>query len=351
MMKLRYRHILLLVSIAMIITGSLVQFLIQTNFGLATTKEIDIQTVDQTSIHATIQVPQIASETNPLPGVVVIHGVYQSKEWLRAFGNELVRRGFISLSIDAASHGNSDYASYDSDRGGAAAIEYLNGLSYVSKIGVVGHSMGAGISIQALRQTNVVVDAVVLIGSGSSWMGESVNSTYPHNLLITVGKYDELVKISGLSTNLAQIFGEITDISPNILYGSFENNTARKLVITESNHLLETIDPAIVGETVDWMKNSLQEPKDQDWIHKQNLIYPLHIFAGLLSSIGIILSMLPLIVMFLDISFFNELKSKVNTNHTLTNRNYLLFGGFYAIIPSLTMFPALFLPQIPFFFQ
>jgi pimeloyl-ACP methyl ester carboxylesterase len=349
MVNIRYRYILLLLSLTMIVTGALIQFLIQTNFGLATTSEIDFRTADQVSIHATLQVPKIASETNPLPGVVVIHGVYQSKEWLRAFGVELVRRGFVTLSIDAASHGNSDYVSYDSDRGGAAAIEYLDSLSYVSNIGIVGHSMGAGIATQALALSSVVVDAMVFVGWGSKNLNEWANNTYPNNFLITVGRYDELFNIPTLLTTLAPIFGESSEISPNQLYGSFNDNSARKLVIGETNHLLETIDPEIIGETVEWLKFSLQkEENNSNWIPKNKLIYPLHILAGLISSLGIIISILPLLVILTDVNFFSEIKGKVTTDHALPNRSYWLIGIFYALISLLTLFPTLFLPQIPF---
>ena len=80
-----------------------------------------------------------------MPGVVVIHGVYLSKEWLMGFGIELARRGFVVLTIDAVGHGNSDpRTSWSGDRGGIVAVEYLDGLSYVSTLGFIGHSMGAG---------------------------------------------------------------------------------------------------------------------------------------------------------------------------------------------------------------
>jgi dienelactone hydrolase len=151
----------------MIVIGISTSFLIQTDFGNVSTKEVDIFTKDGVRIHSTLQVPKVASSSNPRPGVVIIHGVYQSKEWLRAFGIELARRGFVTLTIDAASHGNSGYATSDSDRGGVAALEYLDNLPYVSKLGIVGHSMGAGITMQALNLTKLTIDSVVFVGGGA----------------------------------------------------------------------------------------------------------------------------------------------------------------------------------------
>jgi len=144
MRQIRPRYLVLLLSILMIFSGITTAWLVQNSFGSVITTEIDFSTHEGVNIHSTLQVPRVASESHPLPGVVVIHGVYQSKEWLRAFGIELSRRGFVVLTIDAASHGNSGYAEYESDRGGAAALEYLNSLEYVSNLGIIGHSMGAG---------------------------------------------------------------------------------------------------------------------------------------------------------------------------------------------------------------
>ena len=61
-----------------------------------------------------------------------------------AFGIELARRGFVVLTIDANGHGNSDPGTGS----GAAALDYITSLDYVdsTQIGLIGHSMGGGIS-------------------------------------------------------------------------------------------------------------------------------------------------------------------------------------------------------------
>ena len=96
MVKFHRRHVILIISIMMVVIGISTSFLIQTNFGNVNIKEIGLLTSEGVRIHSTLQVPKIASSSNPRPGVVIIHGVYQSKEWIRAFGIELARRGFVS---------------------------------------------------------------------------------------------------------------------------------------------------------------------------------------------------------------------------------------------------------------
>ena len=335
----------LLISIVMILGGISVAWLVQNDFGSVMTKEIELTTSDNVIIHTTLQIPNKASKSNPIPGVVVIHGVYQSKEWLMAFGIELARRSFVVLTIDAASHGNSGYASYDSDRGGAVALEYLQELDFVSKLGIVGHSMGAGIVIQALELTSVSVDAVVFVGGGSRNLSEWGNTTYPHNLLITVGRYDELYDDPDIFNSLSDPFGaEGGVVTPGELYGDFSNGSARKIIFGETNHLFETIDPIIISETVHWLRLSLKETD----ISTGDLIYHFHILGGLIASIGILLSIFPISTILLDFTPFISLKSVPSSRYAISTRGYFGLGFLYSIIGLGSFLPSLFLPSFPF---
>ncbi len=350
MKKIRPRYLVLILSISMVIGGSMTAWLIQNDFGTVSVTEVDILTDDSVTIHSTLQRPIYATASNPVPGVVVIHGVYQSKEWLRAFGIELARRGFVTLTIDAASHGNSEYASgTDSDRGGAAALEYLDSLAYVSKLGLVGHSMGAGIAIQALELTSVPIDALVFVGGGSRDMGDWGNSTYPKNLLITVGRYDELFNIPNLINSLTSVFNETSSISVGQRYGEFADGSARMLVIGQTNHLFETIDPIIISETIEWLKESLKGSGDDPyWISKGNLIYLFHILGGFISSLGIFLSFFPVLVILIDLPFFQSIKQIPSSSYSVSTRGYWAFGALYAGLSLGSFIPALLLPSIPF---
>jgi dienelactone hydrolase len=345
MNQVRSRYTVLIASIFLIIIGISISMLVQTDFGNVNTKEVDFLTEDGVLIHSTLQVPKVATSANPRPGVVIIHGVYQSKEWLRAFGIELTRRGLVALTIDAASHGNSEYASYDSDRGGAAALEYLYNLPYVSKLGLVGYSMGAGIAIQTLNLTTLPVDSSVFVGGGSRNMEEWANTTYPKNLLITVGRYDELFDIQDLYSSLTSTFGT-SSINPSQLYGNFDDGSARKLIIGETNHLFETIDPIIISETIDWLNESLFDSSNEKWISKNNLRYPFWILGGGISCIGILMSIFPLMVILIDLPFFNVLKNNPESKYEVKTKNYWIYGVIYAVITLGSFIPAIIFPSI-----
>ncbi|MFX0063049.1 MAG: dienelactone hydrolase family protein [Candidatus Hermodarchaeota archaeon] len=348
MRQIRLRYLVLLISIIMIIAGLASAWLIQNNFGTVITTELDLLTADNVVIHSTLQVPIAASSSNPMPGVVVIHGVIQSKEWLSMFGIELSRRGFIVLTIDARGHGNSGSGgSEDGDAGGIAALEYLDSQSYVSKIGLVGHSMGAGIARATIDHGSVTVDALVLVdgGTGSTW----ANSTYPNNLLVTLGQYSHSLSSHNL-TALADTFGTSAPIEPGTTYGNFSDGTARKLVIGPTDHLFSTADLVIVSETVAWLKNSLKDSgSDPYWLPKENLIYPLSILGGLISCLGILLSIFPVLAIVIDFTPFDKLKLSPSSNYAASTRKYWVLGLLYGIIALITFLPALIIgPFIPF---
>ena len=262
MPRLRPRYIVFLVSVIMIIGGISLAWGIQNNFGFTHTSEVTLITAEGVPIAGILQVPHAASPSSPLPGVIVIHGVMGAKEWMMGFGHELSRRGFVVLTIDAVGHGNSG-ASLGSgtDLGGIVALEFLDSLPYVSTIGMVGHSMGSGIAMQAINQSSIQVDSLVIVGS-RAWG----NTTYPHNMLVVTGLYDEFYDIPAFLNTLAVFFNTSAPVMSGQLYGDFSTGTARKVIIPLSNHLFEIVDPYTISESLDWLMYSLKGSPDAYWI-------------------------------------------------------------------------------------
>ncbi|TFF87061.1 alpha/beta fold hydrolase [Candidatus Thorarchaeota archaeon] len=273
-------------AIIMILTGVFAQGAIQSSFGSVSVSQVDFSASDGSNIHATLQKPSDASTSHPAPGIVVIHGSLQSKEWLMAFGIELARRGVVVLTIDANGHGNSD----DGNGGGSAALDYLASLDFVnsSSVGLIGHSMGGGIAWDAITTTDVEVDALVLIGS---WVSNQANRTYPHNMLVAVGEFDSLSSYPRNLSLLEEAFGT-DEVQAGVTYGEFADGSARRIVISKTNHLLETIDPPIVSETVSWILQSFNT-EGFDEVSSTTLVYPYWLAGGLIAVVGLILSIFP----------------------------------------------------------
>lgn len=341
-----------IISLVLLSSGSGISYLLITDTGTVNVKEVNLTTETGLNIHTTVQVPKRASATDPVPAIIIIHGLAQCKEWLYSFSLELARRNFVVVSIDAASHGNSDSkANRAKDRGGLAALSYVESLPYVSdKIGVIGHSMGAGIALQAIQHSTVEVDALVTVGGG--WVDPADpwgNQTYPKNLLYTVGKYDELFNVSTLPTTLQPLFGTDSLVKPGKLYGSFENGTARKLVIGNTNHLFETIDPKIIRETIGWMQNSLRGTNYKPNYPKKAILYPYHILAGFIRVIGLIMSIFPLGFFLLDLNIFQDLRKPDKQGIDVNSKHYTILALFYSIGGLVTILPGfLFSNTFPF---
>jgi dienelactone hydrolase len=330
---LRPRYALFLISIVMIVSGISMAWSAQNNFGTVLATEMTLTTSEGVPIASILQKPLGATSTSPLPGVVVIHGVIQSKEWVMAFGIELARRGFVVLTIDAVGHGNSGPSmGPGTDRGGIVALEYLDSLPYVSSLGMIGHSMGAGIAIQAINESSIQVDSLVLVGGGGGSISSWANATNPRNLLFVVGLYDELFDVPELLNDLADPFNSTSSVMPGQLYGDFSAGTARMVILPPTNHLFETLDATCIGSTAEWLLNSLKGSPDAYWLPSQNLLYPLWVIGGFLACLGAILSILALFTILISFRFFRQILYAPSSYYFARTPTYLGVGFLYGLL-------------------
>jgi dienelactone hydrolase len=228
--------------------------------------------------------PKSASATNPSPAIVLAHGIGGSKEMMSCIGLELARRGFVALCLDLLGHGDSGgtvgEGTNEPSFGVLSAVQYLKSQSFVnaSAIGLVGHSLGAG-AVRATFSEDCGIGASVLIAGGLGTVSEGpayglLNSTFPKNLLVIVGKYDVLFNLTQLATEeLLPAFGTQQRVVPGFVYGSFSSQTARKLVTPATTHLFEPFDPVVVSETVAWMENAFKSSEVLAEPTGANLIY------------------------------------------------------------------------------
>lgn len=325
MARLRPRYVVFLLGIIMMLSGISLAWSCQNNLGTVQTSEVTLITAEGVAIAGILQVPIAASPSSPLPGVIVIHGSLGTKEWMMGFGIELARRGFVVLTIDAVGHGNSGPSlGSGTDAGGIAALEFLDSLPFVSSIGMVGHSMGSGIVTQAINESTVQVESFVVVG-GWAWG----NATFPHNILVATGLYDELFDIPELLHALATTFNTTAPVVPGQLYGAFSIGTARKVIVPASTHLFEIIDPLLISESVEWLMYSLKGGPDLFWIPKQNLIYPLWTLGGFIACLGALLSVFALFAILINVRFFKEIKRTPTSSYSASTPKYLGLGLLY----------------------
>ena len=243
-----------------------------------------------------------ASADNRVPAIVIAHGISESKDMMSSLGLELSRRGFVVLCLDLLGHGQSGGTVEDgrneSSFGVTAAVQYLRSQPFVnsSAIGLIGHSLGGG-AVRAAAAKDSQIGAVVLIAGGLGDVAQgpeygTLNSIFPKNLLVVVGKYDVLFNITELATReLPSAFNTNQTVVPGVLYGAFQSHTARKLFTPATTHLFEPFDSTIITEIIAWMQNAFKITQASETKLNASLIYlerEVAILAAVVGLFGII---------------------------------------------------------------
>jgi dienelactone hydrolase len=242
--------------------------------------------------------PDYASADNRVPAIVVAHGISESKDMMSSLGLELSRRGFVVLCLDLLGHGQSGGTVQDGVNepsfGVAAAVQYLRSQPFVnsSALGLIGHSLGGG-AVRAAAAEDGHIDAVVLIAGGLGDVAQgpeygTLNSTFPKNLLVVVGKYDVLFNLTELATKeLPSTFDTNQTVVPGLLYGDFQSQTARKLFTPTTTHLFEPLDPTVISQISAWMQNTFKTAPPSETKLNTNLIYLEREVAILAAIVGL----------------------------------------------------------------
>ena len=102
--------------------------------------------------------PKRASVDNKLPAIIFRHGAYNNREMQLSFAIEMVRRGYVVLTIDNASHGHNTNSASSQQVGTIDAAIYLINTGKVdpTRIGISGHSMGGMATNSTLQQDSVL---------------------------------------------------------------------------------------------------------------------------------------------------------------------------------------------------
>lgn len=207
----RTTGVLFVVSLVLMLVGSLIAGMVQRDNGNVAVSDITFVTEDGAELRALLYIPDSANPEVPVPGVVTNHGYNNTAELQGINAIELARRGLVVLSIDAYGHGKSTFPDprinegIVTDMGAYAGLQYLGRLPYVDRnnIGMVGHSMGSGNIQEAafrafeLQRTNpeVVVPHALLITSNAFLLNTEKTALkyadHPVNVGVVFGQFDQ----------------------------------------------------------------------------------------------------------------------------------------------------------------
>ncbi|MEK6235978.1 MAG: lysophospholipase, partial [Planctomycetales bacterium] len=202
------------------------------------------------------------------PGVLLCHGVNESKETMERLGQAFAREGFAALAFDFGGHGESyrrGVSDWGNEQDAIRALAALRSHPAVDsqRLAAVGHSMGVH-PAQSLAIRDKKIHALVAVG-----MTITTQPPGPPNLLLASGVHDQLHSPDRLLQGISPIT-KPADPRPGVRYGSFKQRTACRVYLSpRSDHMVECHDPLIAAASVRWVKTALRiETADPtaDWI-------------------------------------------------------------------------------------
>jgi hypothetical protein len=279
----RKRIILLGFFLSFFILGTVLIFI--TPLSVKAYYNQTVQTTDGVAISFNVFEPKTGGLNKK--AIILGHGVMSNKEMLKDFAIELANAGFVAIPFDFRGHGQSsgtlEWQLLTNDI--EAIISYINSRSDIdsSNLGYLGYSMG-GVGLQVVNQST---NFKCFIGAGTrlSTNLRKGNSSAPLNILMILGRYDELITPEDLKVGLSDYTGiPASDLDVNKLYGSFQDGNASMIYLDDlTNHVLGDWDPDFIREARNFALNSFPDVKPVDenlFVNVRLLILSLQLFGG-----------------------------------------------------------------------
>ncbi|MFX1388475.1 MAG: alpha/beta hydrolase [Promethearchaeota archaeon] len=258
------RIILLISFLTIFVIGTVLIFI--TPISVKATYNQTVQTTDGVTISFNVFEPRTGGSNKK--AVILGHGVMSNKEMLKGYAIELAAAGFVAIPFDFRGHGQStgtlerELLTNDIE----AIITYINSRPDIdsSNLGYLGFSMG-GIGLRLVNQST---DFKCFIGAGTS-LGTNLrkgNASAPLNILMIVGRYDEVITPEDLKVGVADYTGySASEIDVNKLYGSFQDGNASMIYLDDlCNHVLGDWDPDFIREARNFAMNTFPDVQPID---------------------------------------------------------------------------------------
>ena len=278
------RIILISIFLLTFIIGTVLIFI--TPIGIKSTYGKTVTTSDGVTISFNVFEPKNGGTNKK--AVILGHGVMSNKEMLKDFAIEFAAAGFVAIPFDFRGHGQSTgehrWGSLTNDI--QAIVSYLNTRPDIdtSNLAYLGYSMG-GVGIQVVNEST---DFKCFIGAGTRFPTDVRKGNYaaPLNILMILGRYDELISPEDLKVGLSDYTGiPVADLDVNQLYGSFQEGNASMIYLDDlTNHVLGNWDPDFIREARNFLGNVFPDvrPVDENYImNTRLLILSLQLFGGL----------------------------------------------------------------------
>ena len=343
----RSRTWLLFWGLLLMTGGSLLAHLVQTSGGI---RVLDVRFVGTggTAMGGFLFIPPNATPKTPAPGILAVHGYFNSRETQADFAIEFARRGYVVLALDQTGHGRSDPPAFRNGFGGPDGLRYLRSLDIVDRdnIGLEGHSMGGWTVVNAAAAIPDGYRSMVLEGSstGPPFSPEGT-AEFPRNLAVVFAHHDEFAPIMwGAATGsavthspkLLKQFGSAAPVETGKVYGSIEQGTARVLFSPRGTHPWNHLSSSAIGHATDWFQRTLKggAPRpatDQVWQWKE--------FGTLVALGGFVVTLLGLFDLMLRLPAFARLRGEPVVARQQPSIRWWLTLAAGALLPAVTLLP------------
>lgn len=310
----------LLGLLAVVVFAVVMAFLVRSNFGKTEVTYQRIQNPDGYMTTARLYRPKYATVDNKLPAVITINGWNNDKDTQGPSSIELSRRGFVVLAVDPYGHGESTgpYGGITAAKssgyelqGVEHAYDWLIQQPFVDaqRIGITGHSMGAGLS-RAVGSARPDIKAVVMQCSCGPVEGFDYRTL--NNFLCIYAQWEEMGTVDGGrgderfdDPDFYQGLGFDAPIVWEQNYGSFEDDSAFQISLNRSTHPGMPPSHEMITDLVEWMRRALKgEEYDAHWIPQGQHIYTYYdVFMGL-AFVAAMATTIPLANLLLKLRFF-----------------------------------------------
>jgi dienelactone hydrolase len=241
----------------------------------------------------------------------------------------------------------------DSSCGGSTAYELLSKMDYVdsSRMAVSGHSMGtwSSWSVAADFANTAIAPKAIVLQCGELFTEDVYNSKEIHfnNVLLLQAKYDEFSYFRDYKLNVTddllktplryKFLGTTADQAAwNKTFGSFEDGSARRMELLNTNHRLTTHDLNGLKVALEWFDNALKLPVPvaYDQINAKNKEY---LVLG--AMLGVLFAMLAFMNFLLQFYLFSDVERELPSQESMMSGSARIKGGLLTILLSGLSFP------------
>ncbi|MFX1489518.1 MAG: dienelactone hydrolase family protein [Promethearchaeota archaeon] len=330
------KKVALIISIFLFIVGLSFHLKLASEDGFKkpyTVEPLALRSKDGTYINAFKYTPKGEKSHG---GIVVSHYLSGSKLTMHPLSTELVKRGFTVINLEFHGHGASSdpFLSGELINDMKAAVDYLRyNVSYITEIGLVGHSLGARVAFQFAKAYPDEINATVMIGRLPP------NGTKISNLLMAIGSLEQWIPREEVINTLRYYTGQVNVSIGELYYGDFKGgNNIKAIIGSFSEHYTEPFDPTIIYETVQWFEQAFNGELAEDVIIRA----PISQIFSYLTIFGVIAISLILITYLSKIIFRRKLiypeKTILNNPKEPTILDLLKYYTFYSILLGLLIY-------------